>query len=287
MQAALISPNGADVLVHVWESAAAHELRDFFQPCAATFEPYNMTTKLAMITLVPRLKLIGEYLYIIDRHETPHVADFFYIKWRAAQLLERVESDRRGGRPYTTVVFARSDLTFVTTPVRLRLAQPELTVALLRSDHQPDSNDTSLTDPITRGQCGQTVNDWFAYGTSASMKRFLDGFLHLPELHDTMLATPGYCKWWKCHNYRYNGTFLTNAESFLGFHIRAAGLACVDLSERYAPRGFSVIAQLDSGRLRDWRGPPGNRFNRTQPTRRPAIGTSEISNARRPLPLPS
>lgn len=263
VQTALVAPNRADVLLHAWESSLAYELRDFFHPCAATFEPYNMTTKLAMQALVPRLKLIREHLYIIDHHETPHVVDYFYIKWRASQLLARVEQHQRSGKQYELVVFVRPDVNFLTSPVRVQLSQPELTVALLKTDHRPDSNDTSHTDPFTRGQCGQTVNDWFAYGTSASMKLFLDGFRHLPELHDTMLATPGYCKWWKCHNFRYRGTFLNNAESFLGFHIRATGLRCVELTEQYAKPGYAVSAKLDTKRVRDWRGAPGNRFNLT------------------------
>ena len=153
-----------------------------------------------MNALVPRLKLIRDHLYVADHHETPHVVDYFYIKWRASQLLAHVEQTQRDGRPYASVVFVRPDVLFVSPRVVVLQSLPEFTVALLQTDHRPDSNDTTLTDPLSRGQCGQTVNDWFAYGSSTSMKRFLDGFLHLPEVHDVMMATPGYCKWWKCHN---------------------------------------------------------------------------------------
>ena len=262
MRSALVEPNQADVLLHTWESELAYELRSVFKVCAATHEPYNATTKLAMNALVPRLKLIRDHLYVADHHETPHVVDYFYIKWRASQLLAHVEQTQRDGRPYASVVFVRPDVLFVSPRVVVLQSLPEFTVALLQTDHRPDSNDTTLTDPLSRGQCGQTVNDWFAYGSSTSMKRFLDGFLHLPEVHDVMMATPGYCKWWKCHNYRYNGTFLNNAESYLGFHIRIAGLRCVELSEKHAPPGCAVSARLDTKRVRDWRGPPGNRPRR-------------------------
>ena len=267
MRLALVAPNAGDVLLHLWESPLAYALRDSFVPCcAATFEPYNMTTKLAMQALVPRLKLIREHLYIIDHRETPHVVDFFYIKWRASRLLARIEEQQRGGRLYAAVVFVRPDVNFVTSPIRVPVPQPESTIALLKTDHHPDSNDTTFSDPLSRGQCGQTVNDWFAYGSSLSMHRLLDAFRHLPEVHDTMLATPGYCMWWKCHNYRYNGTFLNNAESMLGFHIRATRLRCMELSEKHAPPGYAVSASLDVRRVRDWRGAPGNRFNLTRST---------------------
>ena len=279
MRSALVEPNQADVLLHTWESELAYELRRVFKVCAATHEPYNATTKLAMNALVPRLKLIRDHLYVADHHETPHVVDYFYIKWRASQLLAHVERTQRDGRPYASVVFVRPDVLFVSPRVVVLQSLPEFTVALLQTDHRPDSNDTTLTDPLSRGQCGQTVNDWFAYGSSTSMKRFLDGFLHLPEVHDVMMATPGYCKWWKCHNFRYKGTFLNNAESYLGFHIRIAGLRCVELSEKHAPPGCAVSARLDTKRVRDWRGPPGNRLNRTAFSK-PVLGLADTTGFR-------
>ena len=252
----LVVPNQADILMHVWQHELAIQMQSTLQPCAATSEPYNMTTKHAMLALVPRLKLINKHLYISDKRETPHIVDFFYIKWKASRLLVHVEHHLRK-RQYTIVTFVRPDIVFL-APVRLRLTQPEWTLALLHKDHRPDSNDTNGTDPLSRGMCGQTVNDWFAYGTSVSMNLYLSGFLTLPHVHDLMLATPGYCKWWKCHNFRYKGTFLNNAESVLGFYIRMVGLGCNDVSEPFAPADYVVKARLDARRVRDWRGLPGH-----------------------------
>ena len=52
----------------------------------------------------------------------------------------------------------------------------------------------------------------------------------LPELHARMHRMPGGCDWWKCHNYKRNGTLLINAEAFLGIHLRTVGLGCEDVS---------------------------------------------------------
>jgi hypothetical protein len=52
------------------------------------------------------------------------------------------------------------------------------------------------------------------------MGKYLRALPSLRVLHDQMLRTRGSCKWWRCHNVRRNGTFLMNAEAYLGFHLR-------------------------------------------------------------------
>ena len=77
---------------------------------------------------------------------------------------------------------------------------------------------------------------------------YLSAFTELPQLHALMRATPGSCDWWRCHNYRYNFTFLNNAEAYLGFHLRRTGLGCRELQAAAPP----VQMTLPSTRRRDW-----------------------------------
>ena len=53
---------------------------------------------------------------------------------------------------------------------------------------------------------------------------------------------------WRCHNYRYNHTFLNSAEAYLGFHLRRNSLGCRDLMLA-RPR---VQLALPPTRVRDW-----------------------------------
>lgn len=123
------------------------------------------------------------------------------------------------------------------------------TIYMHNTDHHHDSTDRDSTfDPISRGLCGQMPNDWFAFGDRASMRVYLQAFLELPQLHTHMRATPGSCDWWRCHNYRYNFTFLNNAEAYLGFHLRRNGLRCRDLQSAAPP----VRMMLPPTRRRDW-----------------------------------
>ena len=66
-----------------------------------------------------------------------------------------------------------------------------------------------------------------------------------------MLSVKGNCVWWKCHNFRYNFSFLINAESYLGFHLREVGLGCRDLARMSPP----VALSLPRTRRRDWISP--------------------------------
>ena len=86
------------------------------------------------------------------------------------------------------------------------------------------------------------------------MEAYLSAFLELPQLHATMRKTPGSCDWWRCHNYRYNFTFLTNAEAYLGFHLRQRGLRCRELisSEPSVHLALPSTRQRDWGDWRDW-----------------------------------
>ena len=104
------------------------------------------------------------------------------------------------------------------------------------SDHHHDSTDTNSTaDPMDRGLCGQMPRDWLSYGDRETMGAFLEAFPRLPALHTQMRTTKGACTWWKCHNYRYNFTFLMNAEAYLGFHLRNERLACRDVRHLQPP----------------------------------------------------
>ena len=76
----------------------------------------------------------------------------------------------------------------------------------------------------------------------------MSAFLKLPALHKRMRATPGSCDWWRCHNYRYNFTFLNNAEAYLGLHLRESGLRCRDVRSM-EPRVHLVLPPT---RRRDW-----------------------------------
>ena len=128
------------------------------------------------------------------------------------------------------------------------------TIYLHMSDHHHDSTDSDTdADPMERGLCGQMPNDWFAFGDRAAMGQYLAAFPELPSLHVHMRATRGSCDWWRCHNYRYNFTFLNNAEAYLGFHMRRSGLRCRDLNQPSCEHCKPEVQMiLPPTRRRDW-----------------------------------
>lgn len=180
------------------------------------------------------------------------------------RLLQRFEASR--SREYAAVVLSRPDIVIVSKAIEVPRALESGTVYVHNSDHHHDSTDESTdSDPMSRGLCGQMPNDWFAYGDRASMGAYLSAFLTLPELHVRMRATRGSCDWWRCHNYRYNHTFLNSAEAYLGFHLRASSLKCVDVSLQQSrseshghrrsapiPNGARAEMRLPLTRKRDW-----------------------------------
>ena len=244
---AIVKPNGpADVFVHCWDRPLARSLVAQLPtpPCASVCEPYGTEYAQRILAQYRGLRFINGYLRLNHTKETPHIVDFFYKRYAALRLLEQVESTRR--RAYRAVVLTRPDIVVRTTTVSLRPSLAPNTVYVHDSDHHHDSTDASTdADPMSRGLCGQMPNDWFAYGDRASMGAYLAAFPLLPTLHAAMRAVPGSCDWWRCHNYRYNHTFLNNGEAYLGLHLRRSGLRCHDLRPK-------LRLELPSTRQRDW-----------------------------------
>ena len=83
------------------------------------------------------------------------------------------------------------------------------------------------------------------------MAVYLSAFAKLESLNAHMHTMPGNCDWWKCHNHRHNGTLIINAESYLGVHLRTAGLGCHDVMRTTPP----VTLALPRTRRRDWQSP--------------------------------
>ena len=255
LQSAVVaSKNGpADLIVHTWNGTLATRLlgTSSVQPCASVCEAYGEAYMQRILGNYTGFKLIAGKLRLRDPRETPHIVDFFYKRYAALRLMQHVERQR--GRRYRTALMIRPDVVFVSkTPVRLPEMLLPHTVYVHNSDHHHDSTDTDTSaDPMSRGQCGQMPNDWFAYGDRASMGQYLGGFPILPALHARMLTVRGHCDWWKCHNYRYNFTFLINAEGYLGMHLRSVGLGCRDVMQMTPPIGLA----LPPTRKRDWTSP--------------------------------
>ena len=246
LQQALVVSNGpADLFVHAWESELARNLVDhtIVPVCAAVCEAYGDAYMERIIANYSGFRKIGGNLRLRDRRETPHLIDFFYKRYAALLLLRRVEERRR--RPYLAVVMSRPDVVIDPPAVPVRPSELlQSTVYMHNTDHHPDSTDTdSNTDPMARGLCGQTPNDWvrqgeasnpglipvcspclvaiarsnlwvalgdcalgkqFAFGDRRSMGMYMDAFPSLPSLSTRIRTVKGSCDWWKCHNYRYN-----------------------------------------------------------------------------------
>jgi hypothetical protein len=80
---------------------------------------------------------------------------------------------------------------------------------------------------------------------------------------------------WRCHNYRYNFTFLNNAEAYLGHHLRRSDLQCRELQDAKPP----VRMALPTTRRRDW----GAGWERPQIAGAPPVRmTGFSSRTRRP-----
>lgn len=256
LQQALVASNGpADLLVHTWDGQLPRRLVAALPvpPCASVCESYGEAYMQRILSNFSGFRLIGGHLRIRDARETPHIVDFFYKRYAGLRLLQHVERQR--GRRYRAVVMARPDVVFVSrAAVTLPTALRARTVYVHHSDHRRDSSGTGAAvadDPIQRGLCGENPNDWFAFGDRESMGDYLAAFPSLPELHARMHRMPGGCDWWKCHNYKRNGTLLINAEAFLGIHLRTVGLGCEDVS---ASRDFRppIAIELPRTRRRDW-----------------------------------
>lgn len=249
---AVALPNGpADLFVHSWDTALARELvaRLPSPPCASVCEPYGLPYAGRVLANYAGFRLIHGFLRLNHSKETPHVVDFFYKRFAALQLLSRFEVAR--ARRYAAVIVSRPDVYIFSTTIDLRRLAPRETgtVYIHDTDHHHDSTDVDTTaDPMAHGRCGQMPNDWFAYGDRDVMGQYLSAFPSLPQLHRQMRATPGSCDYWRCHNYRYNHTFLNSAEAYLGFHLRRSGLRCRDVRQLRPP----VSMALPSTRQRDW-----------------------------------
>ena len=252
---ALVKPNGpADVFVHSWDTALARELVAQLPapPCASVCEEYGETYAARVLARYPDFRMIKGFLRFNHSKETPHVVDFFYKRYVSLQLLTRFEEAR--GRRYLAVILTRPDVVVATATVPVLgfggvdSLEPR-SVYLHDSDHHHDSTDKDTTaDPMARGQCGQMPNDWFAYGNRDVMGKYLSAFPSLPSIHREMRSTPGSCDYWRCHNYRYNHTFLNNGEAYLGFHLRRNQLHCIDVRHMKPP----IHMALPSTRKRDW-----------------------------------
>ena len=247
---AVVAPNGpADLFVHSWASTLAQQLIGQLpvRPCACVCEAYDRSYVERILARYRGFRLIRGFLRFNNSRETPHIVDFFYKRHAALQLLHAFELRR--GQAYRAVVLTRPDVVVNSPPILLPRRLMPRTIYLHNSDHHHDSTDSDTTaDPIARGQCGQMPNDWFAYGDRTAMGQYLEAFTELPQLHAHMRATPGSCDWWRCHNYRYNHTFLNNAEAYLGFHLRRSGLRCRELQDAAPP----VHMMLPPTRKRDW-----------------------------------
>jgi hypothetical protein len=262
--------------VQTWDGAVVRSIMQEQQQqrrtdelCATECEVYGEAYMASVLTRHPGFKLIGGKLRFRDMRETPHVVDFFYKRFAALQLLRRIERQR--GWRYTSVVVVRPDVCFVsrdTDAARLPAQLLPRTVYVHDSDHHHDSTDTDSTaDPMARGLCGQMPQDWFAFGDRESMGLYLGAFPALPAMYAQMRKVSGACDWWKCHNYRYNFTFLLNAESFLGYHLRASGLGCKDVRHLQPP----IALVLPPTRIRHtWRASSAN-WTAQHPTSLPYV----------------
>ena len=244
----VVVPNGpADLFVHSWTSQLAQQLVAEVRPCASVCEGYDREYVERILVRHQGFRLIRGFLRFNNSRETPHIVDFFFKRYAALQLMEAFE--QRRGQAYRAVVLTRPDVVVLSRLIALPSRLKPSTVYVHNSDHHHDSTDMDTTaDPIDRALCGQMPNDWFAYGDRASMGTYLRAFIELPQLHAQMRETRGSCDWWRCHNYRYNFTFLNNAEAYLGFHLRRSGLRC---SELRAARP-AVHMALPPTRRRDW-----------------------------------
>lgn len=247
----VVKPNGpADLFVHSWTNALAHELvaQVPVRPCATVCEAYDREYVERVLARYGGFRVIRGFLRLNHTKETPHIVDFFYKRYAALQLLQAFE--KRHARTYRAVVLSRPDV-YVLSATTVQVP-PDLapgTIYMHNSDHHHDSTDKDTTaDPMARGLCGQMPNDWFAFGDRAAMGQYLSAFVTLPQTHVAMRATKGSCDWWRCHNYRYNFTFLNSAESYLGFHLRLSGLRCRELMHAKPP----VHMMLPPVRRRDW-----------------------------------
>lgn len=245
----VVTPNGpADLFIHSWTGETAQRMVALLpaRPCVSVCESYGDDYFRRVLTQYQGFRYIHGFLRFNNSRETPHIVDFFYKRYAGLQMLVRFEQRRQ--RPYRAVVLTRPDVVVLTKIVVPQGLEPS-TIYLHDSDHHHDSTDRDTdADPIARGLCGQMPNDWFAFGDRSSMQAYLSAFPRLPWLHQRMRATPGSCDWWRCHNYRYNFTFLNNAEAYLGFHLRGEGLKCRELQAE-TPR---VRIVLPPTRMRDW-----------------------------------
>ena len=244
---AIVKPNGpADVFVHCWDQPLARSLVERLPtpPCASVCEPYGTAYAERVLGQYRGLRFINGFLRLNHSKETPHIVDFFYKRYAALRLMEHFEATRQ--RAYRAIVLTRPDVVVRSHAVPLRHPLAPRTIYLHDSDHHHDSTDADTNaDPMSQGLCGQMPNDWFAYGDRGSMATSLAAFPLLPSLHGAMRAVPGSCDWWRCHNYRYNHTFLNNGEAYLGLHLRRSGLRCHDLRPK-------IQLQLPNTRNRDW-----------------------------------
>lgn len=250
---AVVVPNGpGDLFIHSWDSRLVHELVATLAvpPCSAVCERYDDEYLRRILVQHPRsFRLLNGFLRLNNSRETPHIVDFFYKRYAALRTVEQYERDVRR-QQYRALLLTRPDVVYMSRTVVVPQTLAPRTIYLQNSDHHHDSTDIDTTaDPMDRGLCGQMPNDWFAYGDRDSMREYLGAFLSLSSIHAHMRVTPGSCDWWRCHNYRYNHTFLNNAEAYLGFHLRRTHLKCHDVSRTGS---HPVRISLPPTRNRDW-----------------------------------
>ena len=252
LQETIVASNGpADLLLHTWNGTLARRFVSSLpkQPCATVCEQYGEEYMQRILSNFTGFRLIGGRLRFRDKRETPHLVDFFYKRYAGLRVMQHVERQRN--LPYRAVLMARPDVVFLSkAPVVVPTSLQQRTVYVYRSDHRRDSSGPGASsDPISRGLCGENPSDWFAFGDRNSMGMYLSAFPALPQLNSQMHSMPGGCDWWKCHNFKRNGTLLINAEGYLGIHLRNSGLGCRDISVDYEPR---VSIALPGTRRRDW-----------------------------------
>jgi hypothetical protein len=227
LAANLVAPNDADVILDIWDvpPETRAELQRIFAPCEFYAEAYSLEWKRSVVAKDPRFQLVGETLYAIGPGETSHVVDEYARMAHATKLLQR--------HAHAVVIRARLDAAFG-APFLLPPAYgpnasappPRNTVvaSLEWGGHIYDNGETAPT-------CPKMISDNFAYGDYWGMRSYLDVFPNMFRLLDAMHADAGFRLWWVTNNARVPDTFLANAEAFVAWRLRTAGVACAHAPE--------------------------------------------------------
>ena len=213
----LIDPNNLDVIVDTWSTSREleAELNATLQPCEWFAEPYTLAWKQSIVASEPRFQLVGDTLYTIGAGETKHVVEQYYRLWHSSSLLLK--------HRHKLVVRARLDSLFLTEVKLPEKPPPNSVYALMEWLYGYDAGES---EPL----CPKMMNDLFAYGDYWGMRNYNDVFPYMFRILDEMRADPGFRLWWEVGNARAPGTFLSNAESFLAWRLRLAGVNCKNIA---------------------------------------------------------